>query len=202
MIDDVPSDSFERTPENIFDRRRDRSVADFLPTHNLSVAAEWARTKATTTRHNIVRRLLSQPHLTGTFNYNSGLYLNVLTGFDANHDGNPLTDRPMGVGRNTFLGQTFTDLDATVGFRSNVVTERVSLELAFRAFNVLNRANFSGFNTVLGKGDLSGSDPQIVFGRNGLPDFNFRQPLTASGFGLATSSGEPRRIEFGVKLTF
>ena len=76
------------------------------------------------------------------------------------------------------------------------------MNLSVAAFNILNRANFTAYNTVLGKADLSGLDPRIVFGRAGLPKFDYRQQLAPSGFGLATAAATPRRIEIGVKFEF
>ncbi|MFY9611343.1 MAG: hypothetical protein WAU45_22375 [Blastocatellia bacterium] len=58
------------------------------------------------------------------------------------------------------------------------------------------------YNTVLGQPDLSGLDPRIVSGSRGSPSFDFRHPLTSTGFGLATSSFGPRRVQLEVSYRF
>lgn len=207
MVDDTVPGNFEATPENAFDRRKDRTLSDFHATHRLSVFGRWDLpihtnlSKTPGKKTNPFARLLGQPFVEGKSDLKSGRYFNVITGFDANHDGNPLTDRPVNVGRNTFLGPRFAQIDLRMGSLIRV-SESKKFEWAVDFFNLLNRTNFAGVNTVLGSPDLVGLDPRIISGRKGISDFDYRQPLAPNGFGLATSAFSPRRIQIGLKFSF
>jgi len=76
-------------------------------------------------------------------------------------------------GRNILNGPTLTNLDLSVG-KTFTVTERVRLQFRAEAFNATNTPFF------------------------GLPGAN----ITGAGVGQITSAGEPRRVQFGLKLLF
>jgi hypothetical protein len=199
-IDDAPSGSFEATPENVFDRRNDRAISSWSAMHYLFVYSSVEAPKPTRGPE-WLSSAIGSLYLNDWLTVRSGLNFNVLTGFDTNHDGNPLTDRPLGVGRNTFLGQNFIRLDICFGSRI-ALSEKHQLRLQAKILNAFNRTNFDNYNTVLSRSNLSGLDPAIVSGRRGNPDFDFRRPHTSSGFGLATSALDPRRIQLEVKYFF
>jgi hypothetical protein len=200
-VDLSPSGSFEATPENVFDRRNERAVSESNPTHTFNMWAIWEVPKPQGRGASRIRRVLGTLYFTERLHVESGRYFNVVAGSDANHDGNPLTDRPLSVGRNTFLGQRFIQLDASGG-SSIGLTEKHRLRLAVQIFNLLNRTNFADYNTVLGQPDLSGLDSRIVSGRRDSPGFDFRRPLGPNGFGLATSDFGPRRVQLEVSYKF
>jgi len=201
LIDDVLARSFENTAENVYDPRRDRAKSEFDTRQALDVIGNWDFPSSQRYANNAAFRFINHVSLFGDFHYNSGRYFNVLAGSDLNHDGNPLTDRPLSVGRNTFLGQEFAQLDLGLSFKVPFREEK-AFAFSLECFNVLNRANFTNFQTVLGQGDLTGVDPRIIFGRGGISDLNFRQPLAANGFGLATSAATPRRIQLRLNFSF
>lgn len=200
-VDTMPMGSFEATPENVFDRRRERAVSSWNPTHKLRAWAVWEIPDAQGPKASRLRRALGTLFFSEGLLVESGRHFNVTVGSDANHDGNPLTDRPLTVGRNTFVGQSLLQLDLSVG-SSIRLTENQRLRLSVQIFNVLNRTNFASYNTVLGQPHLSGLDPNIVFGSSRLSGIDFRQPLTPSGFGLGTSTFDPRRLQFEVRYQF
>jgi len=200
-VDLVPSASFEATPENVFERRSDRAVSESNPAHSFNMWAIWDVPDPQGTQPSRIRRVLGKLDFTERLQIASGRYFNVVVGSDANRDGNPMTDRPLGVGRNTFLGQRFIRFDASAG-STIPVTEKQRFRIAIQIFNILNRTNFAGYNTVLGQPDLSGLDSRIVSGRHGMPGFDFRQPLAPNGFGLATSDFGPRRVQLEASYKF
>jgi hypothetical protein len=200
-VDLMPSHSFEATPENVFDRRNERAVSEWNPAHRLKVWAIWEVPRPDSGKAGRIRRALGTLFFSEGLQIESGRYFDVVVGSDANHDGNPLTDRPLNVGRNTFLGQRLVQLDASGG--ANIgLTENQRLRLSAQIFNVLNHTNFATYNTVLGQADLSGLDSRIVSGRLGVEGYDFRRPLTSSGFGLGTSTFGPRRIQLEVRYQF
>jgi hypothetical protein len=108
---------------------------------------------------------------------------NVFAGSDANMDGNPLSDRPGNLGRNTLDGDDFISFDMRLAreFRFN---ERVRAEFSADFFNLLNRVNITDLNTVYGAIDPS------------LP------PNPVLGFGTARNVSNPFQFQYGMKLRF
>ena len=199
-IDDTPAGSFEATPENVFDRRNERALSSWSAKHYLTIFSSVDAPKPNWDLSWLASALGSL-YLNNTLIYRSGLNYNVLTGSDSNHDGNPLTDRPFGIGRNTFLGQNFVRLDVRVGSYIKL-NEAHRIRLQAEVSNILNRANFDDFHTVLGQSDRIGIDPTIVSGKRALPSFDFRRPLAPGGFGIASSAAAPRRIQLEIRYTF
>jgi hypothetical protein len=105
----------------------------------------------------------------------------VFTGFDANSDGNPLSDRPGALVRNTMVGPGFASVDARVA-RPIKLTERLNSEFSVDFFNLFNRVNIHDITTFYGGGDL-------------------RVPSVA-GFGSPRDVFNPRQIQFGFSLKF
>jgi hypothetical protein len=111
----------------------------------------------------------------------SGRPFTVFTGFDANNDGNPLSDRPGTLGRNTLIGPGFASFDVRVARPINL-TERLNSEFSVDFFNLFNRVNIRNLNTFYGSPSLS------------VPP--------VAGFGTPRDVFNPRQIQFGVKLKF
>jgi hypothetical protein len=201
-LDDAPAGSFEATPENVFDRRSERSVSDFHASHRVFVSSSWTVPWGVNAKLPLIPGQLNYIIVGDNFRFSSGHFFNVLTGSDSNHDGNPLTDRPLGVGRNSFQGQNFAQLDVFARARLLFRDEKRALELTMDVSNLLNRANFVTFNTVLDRDQLTGVNPSIVNGKRGVAGYDFRHPLTPEGFGLATSADTPRRFLLGLRFSF
>ncbi|MGH9935019.1 MAG: TonB-dependent receptor domain-containing protein, partial [Blastocatellia bacterium] len=125
----------------------------------------------------------------GNFKFSSllsaqgGRRFNVFAGSDANGDGNPLSDRPGALGRNTLEGPGFASLDLRVAreFRFN---ERVSAEFSADFFNLFNRVNVTDLNTVYGGIDLN------------------LAPNPSLGFNTPRDASNPFQFQYGVKLRF
>ncbi|MEO6393111.1 MAG: hypothetical protein ABIP75_14780, partial [Pyrinomonadaceae bacterium] len=83
-----------------------------------------------------------------------------------------------GVARNTGKGFDFESFDMRLSRRFRI-TERFSIEALAEGFNLFNRSNLQIPNSVFGTGVT---------------------PLTA--FGRPTAAGDPRQIQFGLKLNF
>jgi hypothetical protein len=113
-------------------------------------------------------------------------HFNVFAGSDANADGNPLSDRPGLLGRNTLVGPEFTKfiaLDMRVA-RSVRLGERVTAEFSADFFNLFNRKNVTDLNTVYGGIDLS------------VP------PNPILGFDTPRDASNPFQFQYGFKLRF
>jgi hypothetical protein len=117
------------------------------------------------------------------FTAQAGRRFNVFAGLDANGDGNPLSDRPGNLGRNTLVGPRFITLDMRVAreFRMN---ERVTAEFSGDFFNLFNRTNVTDLNTVFGGTDLSVAPNPIL------------------GFNTPRDAANRFQFQYGLKLRF
>ena len=167
---------FFSTPQNNFDLRDERGLSDNDQRHRLTLSGSFVapRTSAGADKWT---RLLSGFQLSYIFSYASRLPFNVLTGNDRNFDTN-FNDRPVGLGRNTGRGFNFASLDLRLSRRFRF-TERFDLETIMEGFNVLNHANLQLPNNTFG----TGQTPLATFGR-------------------PTAAGDPRQIQFGLRLSF
>src|SRR5262249_13931651 len=113
----------------------------------------------------------------------SGRFYNVFAGSDVNGDGNPTSDRPGNVGRNTLEGPGYACVDLPVG-RAFHLKERVTLELSGDLFNLFNRTNIRDLNTLYGAPDMT------------------RPPDPNLGFGTARDVFNPFQFQYGAKFRF
>jgi outer membrane receptor protein involved in Fe transport len=111
----------------------------------------------------------------------SGRYYSLLVGSDANGDGNPFSDRPGRLGRNTLEGPGFATVDLRVA-RPVKFSERWSAEFSLDFFNLFNRTNIRDLNTTWGSIDL-----------NAAPVATFKTPKNVFN---------PFQMQLGVKLKF
>lgn len=117
------------------------------------------------------------------FTAQGGRRFNVFAGADANLDGNPLSDRPGSLGRNTLRGPTFYSFDMRIA-REVHLNERVTAEFSADFFNLFNRTNITDLNTVYGGINLA------------VP------PNPVLGFGTPRDASNPFQFQYGVKLRF
>ena len=128
-------------------------------------------------------RLLHDFKFSSLLSLESGKPFNVFAGIDANHDGNPLSDRPGNLGRNSLQGPGYASLDMRVA-RAFQLKERLRAELSGDIFNAFNRVNIKDLNTLYGQTDLN------------LP------PDPILGFNTARDAYNPLQFQFGAKLSF
>jgi hypothetical protein len=120
-------------------------------------------------------------------------YYTIFAGFDVNGDGFPFSDRVGDIGRNTYRG----DSSYTTNMRLQRVFnlgERVKAEASMEAFNLFNRPNINGIDTVYGAAAFTGPIPQR-FGDG-----------VASGanptFGTPNFVAPARQIQIAMRLNF
>jgi hypothetical protein len=114
--------------------------------------------------------------LSWVYAYASAPPFNVQTGGDRNNDTNA-NDRPEGVGRNSARGFDSSTFDVRLARRFRA--RRLAFEVSVDAFNVFNRTNFLIPNNIFG----TGTTPRPTLG----------QP---------TAAGDPRQIQFGLRVEF
>ena len=136
--------------------------------------------------------LLRNTQFSSIVTLQSGRPFTLFVGFDANNDGNPVTDRVSGVGRNTYRGDSLQSFDVRLA-RFIPLTERVRLNLALDVFNIFNRANVDEVFSVYGAPDFVGPVPE-----------HFGDGITGpSGqVGAPRTSFNPRQLQFSAKFQF
>lgn len=127
-------------------------------------------------REDPLSRVFGGFELSYVFVYTSAVPFNPQTGNDRNNDTN-VNDRPAGLGRNSSRGFDLATLDVRVARRFRV--SDVEIEGLVEAFNVLNRTNLQL--------------PNATYGPGATPN---------PTFGVATAAGDPRQVQFGIRVAF
>jgi hypothetical protein len=115
----------------------------------------------------------------------TGSFYNVTTGTDSNGDGQAGTDRPLGVGRNTFRGDSTLNTDLRIS-RNFGLGETRKLQFIAEAFDLFNTTNFTNYNAVWGTAPYPAS-----------PNRTFGTPTVAG-----TNDVPARVIQFGLRYSF
>jgi outer membrane receptor protein involved in Fe transport len=118
----------------------------------------------------------------------------IFVGFDANSDGNPVTDRVGLSRRNTYRGDSLRTVDMRLS-RTFHFAEHGQLQLLAESFNLFNRANVDEVFSVYGAPDFVGPVPQHY--KDGITNVNPGFP-----FGTPRTTFNPRQIQFAAKFTF
>ncbi|HKF21362.1 MAG TPA: TonB-dependent receptor [Candidatus Angelobacter sp.] len=136
--------------------------------------------------------LLRNTELSSIITLQSGRPFTLFVGFDANNDGNPVTDRVGTSSRNTYRGDSLQTVDLRLS-RAFHIREKAQMHLAFDAFNLFNRANVDEVFSVYGAPDFIGAPPT-----------HFGDGITGpSGqVGAPRTAFNPRQLQFSAKLTF
>jgi hypothetical protein len=191
-ISDTTDLNFELGPQDPTNVRDDRSLSSFDLRHRLSLAAV---VESPFSGGSWYERALADFYVSPIVTARSGFPFNIRTGFDVNLDG-VNNDRPLGVGRNTFIGPDFFTTDLRVGRQIRFNGDSpLGIEVIFDAFNLFNRTNFKEVNTIAN---------MLILDPVRFPDVRVKgnSALPASQFSGFTSAYDPRTIQFGLKLNF
>ncbi|PYT68036.1 MAG: hypothetical protein DMG39_22345 [Acidobacteria bacterium] len=178
---DFNSDYGPQDPTNL---SLDRGLSEFDERHKLVVAgvfdSPWKGS------------ILGGFQLAPIFTYHSGHPFNLLAGGEVNGDNHTTNERPIGAGRDTGLGPTYTNFDMRVSWKHKV-REKATLLLTAEGFNIANHTNFASVNNEVGPlfGFLN-----PTFNVHGSAALSPSQPL---GF---TSAFPKREIQLGLRLSF
>jgi len=138
--------------------------------------------------------VISGFQLAPIFSYNSGHPFNLLAGGEVNGNNHTTNQRPIGAGRDTGLGPSYTTFDMRLSWHHKV-QEKATLLLTAEGFNIANHTNFASVNNEVGP--VFGFEPGFTtFNVHGSRLLSPSQPL---GF---TSAFPKREIQLGLRLTF
>jgi hypothetical protein len=173
----TPQSNYQRNLERALSNQdvRHRFIADFVadaPQHSLARKFEFS---------SIVTIETPRP-------------FTLFVGFDANNDGNPVTDRVGSSARNTYFGDGLRVWDSRLSRTFTIPDHAVQLQLVVDGFNLLNRANIDEVYSVYGAPDFIGAVPQ-----------HYKDGVTSPAdayFGTPRTAFNPRQLQFSAKLTF
>jgi hypothetical protein len=190
---DFNSDYGPQDPTNL---SADRGLSEFDQRHKVVVAG-------------VIESPWKNPFVSGfqlapIFTYNSGHPFNLLAGGEVNGNNHTTNERPIGAGRDTGLGPSFTNFDMRLSWQRKI-GEKTKLQLTAEGFNVANHINFASVNNevnpLFGIGapcPVAGTcaTGNTTFNVHGSAALSPSQPL---GF---TSAFPKREIQLGVRVTF
>jgi hypothetical protein len=122
----------------------------------------------------------------------SGRFASLFTGFDANGDLEFGPDRVGTIGRNTFQGDNFRQVDLRLT-RTISIREWIRLDVLMEFFNLFNRPNVTQVDTVYGAADFIGPLPRRY--KDGVPG-------AVPSFGQPAGTGPARQVQFAIRLNF
>jgi hypothetical protein len=133
--------------------------------------------------------------LSGIATLQSARPFTLFVGFDANNDGNPVTDRVGPSRRNTYRGDSLKTVDLRLSRTFHFHSDKRQLQLIAESFNLFNRANVDEVFSVYGAPTFTGPVPQHY--GDGITNVNPGFP-----FGTPRTTFNPRQIQFAAKFTF
>jgi hypothetical protein len=120
-------------------------------------------------------------------------YFSLLAGFDVNGDGFPFSDRTGTLGRNSYRGASYYDTDVRLQ-RVFHLSERLSTEASFEAFNLWNHQNVQNIDQVYGAADFLGPVPRQFGDGIGSP--------VNPTFATPNFTGTARQLQAAVRVNF
>lgn len=172
----------------------ERSVSSFDVRHNFVVSGVFQSPFTSGPGKSWLGHLFGDMTLSPIVSLRSGIPFTTRAGRDVNGDTTGNYDRPFYAGRNTGQGDGFANVNLRISKLIAINREAgIQAELIVEATNVLNHTNFLSVNDVIG------GDPKLVRGPFNLRGRKDRSPTEPLGF---NSAGDPRQIQFGVKVTF
>jgi hypothetical protein len=193
---DFNSDYGPQDPTNL---GADRGLSEFDQRHKVVMAgvidSPWTNP------------ILAGFQLAPIFTYNSGHPFNLLAGGEVNGDNHTTNERPIGAGRDTGLGPSYTNFDMRLSWQ-HTLGEKARLQFTAEGFNIANHTNFASVNNVVNPlfgiqtgptvCPVAGTCPtgNTSFDVHGSAALSPSQPL---GF---TSAFPKREIQLGLRFMF
>lgn len=176
--------TFVNFAQSVYQRNLERAISNQDVRHRFV-----ANFVASAPQHTFLRNF----ELSSIVTLESGRPFTLFVGFDANDDGNPVTDRVGASRRNTYYGDPLRTVDLRLS-RAIHFTERYKVDLAIDGFNLFNRANVNEVFTVYGAPDFLGPVPQ-----------HYKDGITSPAnptFGVPRTMFSARVLQLSAKFRF
>lgn len=174
--------------------RLERGLSAFDIRHNFVANAVLISPTKPGAGHSILSRVFAGVAFSPIVFLRSGIPFTLRTGSDINGDTHDVYDRPFYAPRNSGIGASFHSVDLRLTkpfFFSH--DAKFHAQFIAEATNLFNHTNFLAVN------DVVGLDPKFLFGPYNLRGSRDIPETAPLGF---TAAGDPRRIQFGLKLVF
>jgi len=201
-LDDGTFATFISVPQDIFRRGLERATSNQDARHRFVTNFSLTGPSNTFMRNFVLSNIVT---------LQSPRPFTLFVGFDANNDTVPTSDRVGNLSRNTYQGDSFQTWDIRLSRTINLEREKTRLDLAFDAFNLLNRSNVDEVVSVYGTYNLcNGQQPRqykdpgsqaIQSGQvGGCPAAGPPNPNPL--FGTPRTMFNPRQLQLSMKLSF
>lgn len=183
-LDDGTFTTFVSTPQDLYKRFLERANSNQDVRHRFvaNIVADGPE-----------KTFLRNFELSSVVTAQSPRPFTIFAGLDINNDTNPVTDRVGLSARNVYWGDRLVSWDLRLS-RFFKFRERDKIELAFDAFNLLNRANVDEVTSVY--------DAPVFLGP--IPN-HYKDGVTSPanpGFGGPRTMFNPRQLQLSAKFTF
>jgi hypothetical protein len=183
-LDDGTFTTFVSTPQDLYQRSLERANSNQDVRH---------RFVANFVADGPEKTFLRNFELSSIITAQSPRPFTIFFGADANGDTNPVTDRVGLSSRNSYWGDRLISWDLRLA-RSFKFREREKIELAFDAFNLLNRPNVNEVTSVYLAPDFIGAVPH-----------HYKDGITSPanpGFGGPRTMFNSRQLQISAKFSF
>jgi len=201
-LDDGTFATFISVPEDVFRRGLERATSNQDARHRLVT-----NFSLTGPSQGFLRNFL----LSNIVTLQSPRAFTLFVGFDANNDLIPAADRVGNLARNTYKGDSFKTWDIRLGRSIHLPREGTRLELAFDAFNLLNRSNVDEVVGVYGTYNLCGGQEPRQYKDSVSQAIQSGQvgscpvagpPTPNPLFGKPRTMFNPRQLQLSAKFVF
>ncbi len=188
-VDNQTTIGYPTGPQNYLRKDLERAVSDNHIAHRLVVSglveSPW--------HHPLVKAW----NLGVTTVVQSPRFQSVQVGFDTNGDGFPFSDRVGLLGRNTYAGGNFRNVDLRVerAIPFKISGKEARATLSLEVFNLFNRKNVIDVNNIYGAGDLIGPEPKHY--GDGVEG-----AIPLLRFGTPRSVADMRQLQFSARFSF
>jgi hypothetical protein len=188
-IDNQTTIGYPTGPQNYLRKDLERAVSDNHIAHRLVVFG--------VVESPYQNLLLRAWNLGVTTVVQSPRFQSVQVGFDTNGDGFPFSDRVGLLGRNTYQGGNFRNVDLRVerAIPFKISQKEARATFSLEVFNLFNRKNVIDVNNIYGAGDLIGPEPRHY--GDGV-----QGAVPVLQFGTPRSIADMRQLQFSARISF
>jgi hypothetical protein len=178
----------------------DRAPSIYDVRHNFVASGVFTSPWKAGAGHNPLARAFADLSLSPVITMRTGVPFTILMGRDTNGDNHAENDRPFYAPRNSGRDPNIYTVDLRLTKQFYILREKgLRVEFTVEASNILNHTNFLALNNSLAAVPTGTDLTPFLLGPFNLRGDRSRLPTSFLGF---TAAGEPRRVQFGLKIAF
>ncbi|MGH9579293.1 MAG: hypothetical protein ACRD3R_17780, partial [Terriglobales bacterium] len=178
----------------------DRAPSIYDVRHNFVASGVFTSPWKVGAGHRLLARAFADITLAPIITMRSGIPFTILMGRDTNGDNHVENDRPFYAPRNSGRDPSIYVVDMRLTKKFHFRRDSgLRVEFTAEASNLLNHTNFLALNNSLAALPAGTDLTPYLLGPFNLRGDRSRPPTSFLGF---TAAGEPRRVQFGLKVAF